>query len=68
MLITTITALAGVALCAGGCEREIAHTERTEIEDDGTVKTKEKTVTEGPGNRTTVTEERTVDEPGDNPD
>jgi hypothetical protein len=58
-------ALSGVALVAGGCEREIGHTEKTEIKDDGTVKTEEKTVTEGPGNKTTVTETETVDRPGE---
>ena len=62
-LITTIMALTGVALLAGGCEREVAHTERTEIKDDGTVKKQEKTVTEGPGDRTTVTEEKTTEKP-----
>jgi hypothetical protein len=64
-LITAVFALAGLALLAGGCEREIAHTERTEIKDDGTVRTQEKTVTEGPGDRTTVTETKTVDKPDD---
>ena len=54
-----LTALcAGVAVFGLGCEQEIAHTRQTEIEDDGTVKTKEKTVTENPDGSTTVTEER----------
>ena len=42
---------------AVGCDREVAHTEETKIKDDGTVKTKEKTVTEHPDGTTTVTEE-----------
>lgn len=66
-LITAATALAGLTLLAGGCEREVAHTERTEIKDDGTVKMQEKTVTEGPGGRTTITEKETTEKPG-NPD
>jgi hypothetical protein len=64
-LITSATALAGLTLLAGGCEREIAHTERTEIKDDGTVKMEEKTVTEGSDGRTTVTETETTRKPGD---
>jgi hypothetical protein len=65
MMTLTIALLAGFTTLLGGCEREIGHTERTEIKNDGTVKTEEKTVTEGPGNRTTVTETRTTDRPGD---
>jgi hypothetical protein len=64
-LIVPALALSGVALVAGGCERELGHTEKTEIKDDGTVKTEEKTVTEGPGNKTTVTETETTEKPGD---
>ena len=64
-LIVPALALSGMALLTGGCERELGHTERTEIKDDGTVKTEEKTVTEGPGNKTTVTETETTKIPGD---
>jgi hypothetical protein len=35
-------------LSLAGCEREISHTEKTEIKDDGTVKSKERTVTQSP--------------------
>jgi hypothetical protein len=64
-VIVATLALAGFALLAGGCEREIAHTEETKIKDDGTVKTKEKTVTEGTDGDTTVTEKETTRKPGD---
>jgi len=54
---------AALSLFAAGCEREIAHTEETEIKDDGTVKSKEKTVTQDSEGRTTVTEERKTEKP-----
>lgn len=59
-----VVALAGFAMLASGCERELSHTEKTTVTDDGTVKSREKTVTEGPGNRTTVTEEQKTNKPG----
>ena len=61
--ILMTTALCGFVLVCSGCEREIAETEKTEIKDDGTVKTEKKTVTEGPGNKTTVTEEESTRKP-----
>lgn len=63
-VIVATLALAGFALLAGGCEREVAHTEETKIKDDGTVKKTEKTVSEGPGG-TTVTETESTHKPGD---
>jgi hypothetical protein len=58
-------ALVGAAglLSLAGCEREISHTEKTEIKDDGTVKSKERTVTQSPDGKTTVTEERKTTDP-----
>jgi hypothetical protein len=50
-------------LSLAGCEREISHTEKTEIKDDGTVKSKERTVTQSPDGKTTVTEERKTTDP-----
>src|SRR6185503_19146751 len=44
------------ALC--GCDRELAHEKTVDVKDDGTVKTKEKTVTENAGGGVTVTEEK----------
>jgi len=61
--LLTVTTLAGLAVFASGCEREVTHSEKTEIKDDGTIKSKEKTVSEGPGNRTTVTEESSTKKP-----
>ena len=39
-----------------GCERTISKTEETKVNSDGSVKTKEKTVTENPDGTTTKTE------------
>ncbi len=40
-----------------GCAHEISHTERTKVNSDGTVKSKETTVTESPNGTVTKTEE-----------
>ena len=56
--------LAGMSVLSIGCEDEIARTSETEIKDDGTVKTKEKTVTERSDGGVTVTEEKTERKPG----
>ena len=40
-----------------GCDREVSHTESSSVSDDGTVKSKEKTVTQSPEGTVTKTEE-----------
>ena len=40
-----------------GCAREISHTETSKVSDDGSVKTKEKTVTHSSDGTVTKTEE-----------
>ena len=40
-----------------GCDRQVSHTESTTVSDDGTVKSKEKTVTESKDGTVTKTEE-----------
>jgi hypothetical protein len=64
-LLAAMFVLAGFAFVSGGCENEIARTEETKIKDDGTVRTKEKTVTEDVDGDTTVTETETTKRPGD---
>jgi hypothetical protein len=44
-------------LALGGCDREISHSSSTSVKSDGTVKEKEKTVTESPDG--TITKEET---------
>lgn len=63
-LIAALLGLVAFMGFAGGCEKEVAHTKETEIKDDGTVKTKEKTVTEDADGDRTVTEEKTTKTPG----
>ncbi|MCI0348666.1 MAG: hypothetical protein L0Y44_09110 [Phycisphaerales bacterium] len=57
----------GMALCGlaglSGCENEIARESDVDIKDDGTVKTREKTVTENPDGSTTVREEKETTRP-----
>jgi len=57
--------LAGITVLSVGCDNQIARTSETEIKDDGTVKTREKTVTENSDGGVTVTEEKTERKPGD---
>ena len=40
-----------------GCDREVSHTESSSTSNDGTVKSKEKTVTQSPDGTVTKTEE-----------
>ena len=49
------SALTGFLLV--GCDREVSHTKSSSENSDGTVKTKEKTVTQSPDGTTTKTEE-----------
>ena len=40
-----------------GCDREVSHTENSKVNSDGSVKTKEKTVSQSPDGTITKTEE-----------
>jgi hypothetical protein len=53
------TATFGLALSflLVGCDRDVSHTETTSASSDGTVKSKEKTVTQAPDGTVTKTEE-----------
>ena len=50
-------AILGTSFLLVGCEREVSKTEDVKVKDDGTVKSKEKTVTENPDG--TVTKKET---------
>jgi hypothetical protein len=60
--LAILTAISGLSLSfiTVGCEREVAHTEETKVKSDGTVKTKEKTVTESPDGTLHQTESKTT--------
>jgi len=49
------------------CDREVSNTKSTKVESDGTVKSKEKTVTESPDGTVTKKEETKKTAPPDKP-
>ena len=55
-LITATSALA-LSFLTVGCDRTLSKTESTSVSSDGTVKSKEKTVTQAPDGTVTKTEE-----------
>lgn len=57
-----LLALAGTTLLAG-CDREVAHTKKVDIKNDGTVKTQEKTVTQNADGSTTIKDEKSTSHP-----
>ena len=61
----TSAALAAVdvSFLTVGCDREVSRTEETKVNSDGSVKTKEKTVTESPDGTTTKTETKKTTSP-----
>jgi hypothetical protein len=59
-----VGALAFVAATTlSGCDQEIASEREVDVKDDGTVKSREKTVTRDSDGSTTVTEEKTTTKP-----
>jgi hypothetical protein len=58
-LIVTCAAMPVLALSLllVGCDREVSSTKSSSVSDDGTVKSKEKTVTQSPDGTVTRTEE-----------
>lgn len=60
-LMLGIASLAVANLTA--CDQELAHEREVDVDDDGTVETKEKTVTRDSDGSTTVTEEKTKTNP-----
>jgi hypothetical protein len=53
----------GVSLLTVGCDRTVSRTEETKVNSDGSVKSKEKTVTEHPDGTVTKTETKQNSEP-----
>ena len=53
----------GVSFLTVGCDRTISQTESTKVKSDGTVESKEKTVTEGSDGTITKTEKKTTEKP-----
>ena len=62
LILAAICGLASSTMLVG-CGREVSHTEDTHVSSDGSVKTKEKTVTENPDGTVTKTETKKPDKP-----
>ena len=62
LTVAAIPAL-GLSLLTVGCDRTVSRTEETKVSNDGTVKSKEKTVTESPDGTVTKTETKKTSEP-----
>ena len=62
LTMSAIPAL-GLSLLTVGCDRTVSKTEETKVSSDGTVKAKEKTVTEAPDGTVTKTETKKSSEP-----
>ena len=56
-LICAATSAVALSVLLIGCAREVSHTESSSVSSDGTVKSKEKTVTQAPDGTITKTEE-----------
>jgi hypothetical protein len=56
-----------MSLLLAGCDREVSRKESRSVSDDGTVKTKEKTVTESKDGTVTKKEETTKTVPTNSP-
>jgi len=63
--LITLAAMSALALSflTVGCDRTISSSESTKVKSDGTVESKEKTVTEKPDGTITKTEKKTTDRP-----
>jgi hypothetical protein len=63
--LVCLAVIAGLSLSllTAGCERTISKTEDTHVSSDGTVKSKEKTVSENPDGTVTKTETKKTEKP-----
>lgn len=55
--IAAATCALALSFLMVGCDRQVSHTESSSVSSDGTVKSKEKTVTQAPDGTVTKTEE-----------
>jgi hypothetical protein len=52
-----VTSILALSFLIVGCDRQVSHSESSSVSSDGTVKSKEKTVTQAPDGTVTKTEE-----------
>jgi len=68
--LAIVISVLGLAACPAimtGCDREVSHTKSVDVKDDGSVKTKEKTVTQNPDGTVTETKEESQTKPPTRP-
>lgn len=53
----------GLSFMTAGCARTISRTEQTKVRSDGTMESKERTITENPDGTITKTEKKTTERP-----
>ena len=63
LVIMAVISALGMSFLTVGCQHEISRTQTTSVSRDGTVKTKEQTVTEAPDGTVTRTETRKTSTP-----
>jgi hypothetical protein len=67
VVVCVATAALTLPLLLVGCDREVSNTKSSSVSDDGTVKSKEKTVTKAPDGTVTKTEESKKTTPPEKP-
>ncbi|HLH52817.1 MAG TPA: hypothetical protein VKY92_04300 [Verrucomicrobiae bacterium] len=63
LIIFSASSACAISLLVAGCAREISHTETSKVKNDGTVNTKEKTVTQSSDGTITKTEQSKTTRP-----
>jgi hypothetical protein len=66
-VVCVATSAVALSLLLVGCDREVSRTESTSVSSDGTVKSKEKTVTQSKDGTVTKTEESKKTTPPEKP-
>jgi hypothetical protein len=67
VVVCVATSAVALSLLLVGCDREVSRTESTSVSNDGTVKSKEKTVTQSKDGTVTKTEESKKTTPPEKP-
>jgi hypothetical protein len=57
VVVCVATSALAISFLVVGCDREVSHAESSSVSSDGTIKSKEKTVTQAPDGTVTKTEE-----------
>jgi hypothetical protein len=63
LVVMSVLSAFALSLFAVGCDRTVSHTETSHVRSDGSVSTKEKTVTEHPDGSVSKTESHSTSNP-----